>query len=96
MNKFEQYYGKSDAELTDDMKDLTLKRVKRGFGSTIDQLEGEKINLEKRIVDCRVRVANGTNEFIIELGQALVEMDDLEALIKVLETEQKEFVGTTK
>ena len=40
-----------------------------------------------------MRVANGTNEFIIELGQALVEMDDLEALIKVLETEQKEFVG---
>ena len=93
MTNFEKYYGKSDAELTDDMRDLTLKRVKRGFGSTIDQLEGEKINLEKRIVDYRVRVANGTNEFIIELGQALVEMDDLEVLIKVLETEQKEFVG---
>ena len=95
MNRFEQYYGKSDAELTDDMKDLTLKRVKRGFGSTIDQLEGEKISLEKSIVDHRVRVANGNNEYIVELGQVLMELKDLEVLITVLEAEQKEFVGTT-
>jgi len=96
MNRFEKYYGKSDAELTDDMKELTLKRVTRGFGSTIDQLEGEKINLEKNLVDLRIGVANGKNEFIIELGQTLIEMKELHDLIGVLTLEQKEFVGEVK
>jgi len=93
MNIFEKYYGKSDAELSDEMKELTLKKVKRGFGSTIDQLEGEKIKLEKKLIDFRIKVANGSNENIINLGQIKIDLIDLNNLIETLDLERTAFIG---
>jgi pentose-5-phosphate-3-epimerase len=87
-----QYFGKSDEELIEGTRELTFKKVKRGFESTIDQLEGEKIKLEGSMLEYRVDIANGAANSIIILGSALVEMEDLKSLIAVLRAEQNAFV----
>ena len=92
MNNFDRYYGKSENELSESMKELVFKKVVRGFDSTLDQLEEEKINLEKIALDLRVSIANGDTESIILLGQSLTERIDLDLLINSLKAEQKDFV----
>ncbi len=93
MSTFERYFNKSEGELTESNKALVLKKVTRGFESTIDQLEEEKMNLTERLEANRIKVANGETARIIDIGDMLIDLAELKVLMDALVTEQEVFVG---
>ena len=90
---FNKYFNVSEGALKEQSRTLTLKKVTRGFESTIDQLEQTKLDLEERLEGYRIRVANGEVARVIDIGEIQLELKDLTILMHMLEVERIAFVG---
>ena len=93
MSTFEKYFNKTEEEVTAERKNIIKGKVERGFASSISQVEENKLDCTEAIEKFRVAIANGDVNKIANLGEALVDLTDLDAVIIALREEEKEFLG---
>ncbi len=90
---FDKYFGKDLKEINEENKGRALRKVERGFGSAIDQLEEMRYETENEIQALRVRIVQGKTEKIRDLGVALVKIKDINSNLDVLKNESITFIG---
>jgi len=91
MGIFKKYFNKDANEVLAKQEALIEKKVARGFESTIDQLEIQKMETETKLEVCRFNVANGNVSQIITIGETLLELAEITSMIEILRIEQKAF-----
>ncbi len=90
---FDKFYGKTNAELSEVNKELTLKKIRRGFEASLDSFTERKLEIEEEADAIRLSIVRGTVKDIPALATLLVEYEDIEAQERVLQKESNEFTG---
>jgi len=96
MTTFNKYFNKSEEEVNESKKDLTLKKIVRGFESALDQLEEAKMELQENLEKERARVANGEVSRIQELSLLLNDIKETDVVIDQLKQEASDFTSEKK
>ncbi len=97
MNTFYTRYNRTGEEAKEAGKELAFRRVSRGFSSAVvDQLEGERLELEVQIEELRDGIVDGNVGLINTLASSLLKLKDISNISVMLAEEKESFVGESK